>query len=72
MIAKWGTILWAFYIKYMPRTYVKDQVLFDLVVEFAETPSKKRVEGLNTDEKLVGMVLLHGTLCLGGYMLLVL
>ena len=42
-IAKWGTILGAF-IKYMPRTSVKGQVLVDLVAEFAETPLEERVE----------------------------
>ena len=30
-VAKWGTILGAFDIKYMPRTSVKGQVLADLV-----------------------------------------
>jgi len=35
-IAKWGTILGAFDIKYMPRTSVKGQVLADLVAEFTE------------------------------------
>ena len=38
-IAKWGTILGAFDIKYMPRTSIKGQVLADLVVEFAEGPT---------------------------------
>ena len=38
-IAKWGTILGVFNIKYMPRISVKGQVLVDLVVEFAETPA---------------------------------
>ena len=37
-IAKWGTILGAFDIKYIPRTSVKGQVLADLVAEFAEFP----------------------------------
>ena len=37
-IAKWGTILGAFDIKYMPRTTIKGQVLPDLVAEFAECP----------------------------------
>ena len=37
-IAKWGTILGSFDIKYMPRTSIKGQVLADLVVEFAECP----------------------------------
>ena len=35
-IAKWGTVLRAFDIKYMPRTSVKGQVLADLVAEFTE------------------------------------
>ena len=43
-IAKWGTILGAFDIKYMPRTSVKGQVLADLVVKFAESPLEKRME----------------------------
>ena len=38
-IAKWGTILGAFDIKYMPRTSIKGQVLADLVAEFAEGPT---------------------------------
>ena len=36
MIAKWGTILEVFDIKYMPRTSMKGQVLADLVAEFTE------------------------------------
>ena len=32
-IAKWGTILGAFDIKYMPHTFMKGQVLDDLVAE---------------------------------------
>ena len=35
-IAKWGTVIGAFDIKYMPRTFVKGQVLADLVAEFAK------------------------------------
>ena len=35
-IAKWGTVLGAFDIKYMPRISVKGQVLADLVAEFTE------------------------------------
>ena len=41
-IAKWGTILGAFDIKYMPRTSIKGQVLLDLVVEFVETPFEEK------------------------------
>ena len=44
IIAKWGTILGAFDIKYMPRTSVKRQVFADLVVEFTESPYEKEVE----------------------------
>ena len=55
-IAKWGTILGAFDIRYMPRITVKGQVLADLVAEFAE-PSPEEGEGaLSTDKKLVGTV----------------
>ena len=35
-VAKWGTNLGAFDIKYMPRTSIKGQVLTDLVAEFTE------------------------------------
>ena len=56
---KWGTILGAFDIKYMPRTSVKGQVLADLVAEFAETPSEDKLEEQNMDEKLVGIVSLQ-------------
>ena len=37
-IAKWGTFLEAFDIKYMPCTSIKGQVLANLVVEFTEPP----------------------------------
>ena len=43
-IAKWGTILGAFDIKYMPRTSVKGQVLADLVVKLAELPEEAEVK----------------------------
>ena len=43
-IAKWGTILGAFDIKYMPRTSVKGQVFADLVVEFTETLGEEKEE----------------------------
>ena len=43
-IAKWGTILGAFDFKYMPRTFVKGQVLTDLVPEFAESPLEVETE----------------------------
>ena len=37
-IAKWGTILGTFDIKYMPRISIKGQVLANLANEFAESP----------------------------------
>ena len=43
-IAKWGMILGAFDIKYMPHTSVKGQVLADLVAEFAKSPLEERME----------------------------
>ena len=52
-IAKWAIILGAFDIKYMPHTLVKGQVLVDLVAEFAEIPTEKRVEEENTNGKSV-------------------
>ena len=40
-IAKWGTILGAFDIKYMSRTSIKGQVLASLVAEFTEPPNRR-------------------------------
>ena len=37
-ISKWGSILEAFDIKYMPRTFVMGQVFANLVAKFVETP----------------------------------
>ena len=42
-IAKWGTILEAFDIKYMPCTSIKGQVLIDLMAKFAESPLEEEV-----------------------------
>ena len=60
-IAKWGTILGAFDIRYMPRTAVKGQVLADLVAEFVEPTLEGREESgsLNADEKLISTVSQH-------------
>ena len=55
-VAKWGTILGAFDIKYMPRTSVKGQVLADLVAEFAECLEEMNVEQQSMDEKSVGLI----------------
>ena len=55
-IAKWGTILGASDIKYMPRTSVKGQILADLVVEFTEPEIEELPTKGNMDEKLVGTI----------------
>ena len=55
-VAKWGTILGAFDIKYMPCTSIKGQVLADLVAEFTEPPIEELESTKNMDEKLVGTI----------------
>ena len=55
-IAKWGTILGAFDIKYMSRTSVKGQVLADLVAEFTEPEVDKLLANRNKDEKFVDTI----------------
>ena len=55
-IAKWGTILGAFDIKYMPHTFVKAQVLADLVAEFIKPEIEELPLDGNMDEKLVGTI----------------
>ena len=55
-IAKWGTILGAFSIKYMPRTSIKGQVLTDLVAEFTEPEIEELPSNGNMDEKLAGTI----------------
>ena len=55
-IAKWGKILGAFDIKYMPRISVKGQVLTDLVAEFTEPEADELLADRNKDEKLVDTI----------------
>ena len=55
-IAKWGTILGTFDIKYMPRTSIKGQVLTDLVAEFPECHEEMDVENHNVGERSVSIV----------------
>ena len=55
-VAKWGTILGVFDIKYMPRTSIKGQVLADLVAEFAECPKEMDVGNHNMGERSVSVV----------------
>ena len=55
-VAKCGTILGVFDIKYMPRTSIKGQVLADLVAEFTEPPIEKLESAKNLDEKLLDTI----------------
>ena len=55
-IAKWGTILGHFDIKYVPRTSIKRQVLTNLVAEFTKSQIEELPSIGNMDEKLVGMI----------------
>ena len=55
-VAKWGIILGAFDIKYMPRASIKGQVFTDLVAEFTEPLIKELESAENMDEKLVGTI----------------
>ena len=55
-IAKWGMILGAFNIKYMPSTSIKGQVLTDLVAEFAECPEEMEGENQKLDERSIGVI----------------
>ena len=58
-IAKWGIVLGAFDIKYMPRISVKGQVLADLVAEFTEPPLEEISTTQNMDGKSVGIISLQ-------------
>jgi len=58
-IAKWGTILGAFDIKFMPHTSVKGQVLANLGAEFVESPLEEEVEKQGMDGKSVGLISLQ-------------
>ena len=55
-VAKWGTILGVFDIKYMSCTSIKGQVIADLVAEFAECPEEMNVEKHGMDEKSVDII----------------
>ena len=61
-IAKWDTILRVFDIKYMPRTFVKGQVLADLVAEFAEPLLEEVTEAQHMDGRSIGMISQQGPL----------
>ena len=59
-VAKWGTILGAFDIKYMHRTSIKRQVLANLVAEFTKPPIEELESIGNMNEKLVGTISQYG------------
>ena len=59
-VAKWGTILRAFDIKYIPHTSIKGQVLADLVAEFAECPEDVEMGSEALVERLVGVASIQG------------
>ena len=61
-IAKWGTILDAFDIKYMTRTSVKGQVLADLIAEFTEASVENELNEHRMDEKSVGLIAVQESL----------
>ena len=66
-IAKWGTILGTFDIKYMPCDAMKGQILADLVAEFVE-PSPEEGRGMpNMDKKFVGTISQQGPTCWKAY-----
>ena len=47
---------------YMPHTFIKDQVLANLVAEFAKSPLEEEIEKQDMDEKSVGVVSLQDPL----------
>ena len=59
-MVKWGKILGAFDIKYMPCTSVKGQILINLVAEFTEPEIEELPLVGNMDEKLVGTISHYG------------
>ena len=59
-ISKWGTILEAFDIKYMPWTSIMGQVLADLVAKFIESPIEIEDKEQNLGGKPVETISLQG------------
>ena len=59
-VAKWGTILGAFDIKYMPRTSIKGQVLANLVAKFTEPSLEELKLAGNMDGKSVDIISQQG------------
>ena len=59
-ISMWSTLLRAFDIKYMPWTFVKGQVLADLIAEFTEPLVDAVAEEENMDGKSVDTISIQG------------
>ena len=61
-VAKWGIILGAFDIdiKYIPRTFIKEQILANLVAEFTKPQIEELESAENMGEKLVGTITQYG------------
>ena len=59
-ISKWGIVLGAFDIKYMPRTSIKGQVLVNLVAEFTESPVEMEYEEQKLGRKPIETISLQG------------
>ena len=55
-------VLGAFDIKYMPWTFIKGQVLADLIAKFAEPPMEIVAEEQNMDGQSVGTISVQGPL----------
>ena len=62
-IAKWGTVLGTFDIKYMPRTSVNGQVLVDLVAKFVEPSLEEGARAQGMGEKSIGAISLQEPTC---------
>ena len=54
-IAKWGTKLGSYDVKYMPRTAIKGQILVDFVVEFTEGAPEEE------EEAIIGVLVMSAT-----------
>ena len=55
-VAKWGTMLGAFDIKYLLRTAVKGQVLANLVAKFTKGVEKYETEVKGTPDKEMSLI----------------
>ena len=55
-IAKWGTRLGAYNVKYIPRTTIKGQILANFVVEFTKSTPMK-------EEAVMGALIMFGRCC---------